>query len=218
MSVPAVVESLCTRQVLVSEWVDGAPIDRLGALPQATRDALCRDLVHLCLLELFSWRCMQTDPNWSNFLYSPRSGALHLVDFGACVAYRQSFLDDYLRMVHACAEGDRAAVVEHSRRLGFVTGDESREMMNAHVAAALIIGEPFSARYAAGYDFAAMNMSGRVSELARVMVRLRLTAPPKESYTLHRKLSGAFLTCKKLRANIALRDLFLDVYRQYKFD
>ena len=218
VSVPAVVEALCTRQVLVSEWVDGAPIDRLGGLPQATRDALCRDLVHLCLLELFQWRTMQTDPNWSNFLYSQHSGVLHLVDFGACIAYRKSFIDDYLRMVHACAEGDRAGVVEHSRRLGFITGDESREMMNAHVAAAFIIGEPFSARYAAGYDFAAMNMSGRVGELARVMVRLRLTAPPKESYTLHRKLSGAFLTCKKLQANISLRDLFLDVYRQYKFD
>ena len=27
---------------------------------------------------------MQTDPNWSNFLYEPRSGQLSLIDFGAC--------------------------------------------------------------------------------------------------------------------------------------
>ena len=227
VGVPAVVEALCTRQVLVSEWVSGVPIDRLVSLPQSTRDALCRDLVQLCLLELFVWRFMQTDPNWSNFLYdhtaanttaATTAGTLHLVDFGACIEYRKPFIDDYLRMVHACAERDRSAVVEYSRRLGFITGEESREMLNAHVAAALIIGEPFSAAYGGGYDFAAMNMSGRVSDLARVMVRLRLTAPPKESYTLHRKLSGCFLTCKKLQANVSLRDMFMTVYRQYQFD
>ena len=217
VTVPAVVETLCTRQVLVSEWVEGVPIDRLEALPQAIRDRLCRDLVQLCLLELFVWRFMQTDPNWSNFLYDTAAGTLHLVDFGACIAYRKQFIDDYLRMVYACAERDSAGVIEYSRRLGFITGEESREMLNAHVAAALIIGEPFSAQYAAGYDFAAMNMSGRVSELARVMVRLRLTAPPKESYTLHRKLSGCFLTCKKLHAHVSLRDTFMEVYRQYRF-
>ena len=226
VSVPAVVEQLCTRQVLVSEWVEGVPIDRLESLPQAERNQLCRDLVQLCLLELFVWRFMQTDPNWSNFLYDTHSrsgsgGTLNLVDFGACIAYRKPFIDDYLRMVYACAEQDRPAVIEYSRRLGFITGEESREMLNAHVAAALIIGEPFSSRYGStggtGYDFAAMNMSGRVSELARVMVRLRLTAPPKESYTLHRKLSGCFLTCKKLNAQLSLRDMFMDVYSQYQF-
>ena len=224
VSVPGVVEQLCTRQVLVSEWVAGVPIDRLTDLPQVERDRICRDLVQLCLLELFVWRFMQTDPNWSNFLYdtagsSSSGGTLHLVDFGACRTYSKSFIDDYLRMVYACAERDRPAVIEYSRRLGFITGEESREMLNAHVAAALIIGEPFSSQYAtSGYGFAAMNMSGRVSELARVMVRLRLTAPPKESYTLHRKLSGCFLTCKKLHANVSLRDMFMDVYRQYQFD
>ena len=226
MSVPAVVPELCTRQVLVSEWVNGVPVDQLTALPQATRDALCRDLVQLCLHELFVWRFMQTDPNWSNFLYdataatSATSGTLHLVDFGACREYSKKFIDDYLRMVHACAQRDCDGVVEYSRRLGFITGDESREMLNAHVEAALIIGEPFSERYAGGggYDFGVMNMSGRVSELARVMVRLRLTAPPKESYTLHRKLSGCFLTCKKLNAKVSLRDMFLDIYQQYQFD
>ena len=32
---------------------------------------------------------MQTDPNWSNFLYEPRSGQLSLIDFGACQQQRR---------------------------------------------------------------------------------------------------------------------------------
>ena len=28
-------------------------------------------VLRLCLKELFDWRFMQTDPNWSNFFYNP---------------------------------------------------------------------------------------------------------------------------------------------------
>lgn len=49
------------------------------------------------------------------------------------------------------------------------------------------------------------------------MLKHRLTPPPKEAYTLHRKLSGAFLTCKKLEAKISCRAAFMDIYNNYKF-
>ena len=29
-------------------------------------------VIELCLRELFTWRTMQTDPNWSNFLWDER--------------------------------------------------------------------------------------------------------------------------------------------------
>lgn len=47
-------------------------------------------------------------------------------------------------------------------------------------------------------------------------VQHRLTAPPEEAYSLHRKLSGAFLACIKLRAKVPCRQLFLDAYDDYK--
>lgn len=34
------------------------------------------------------------------------------------------FVDNYLRMVHACAERDRQQVVDMSVQLGFLTGEE----------------------------------------------------------------------------------------------
>jgi aarF domain-containing kinase len=49
------------------------------------------------------------------------------------------------------------------------------------------------------------------------MLKHRLTAPPKEAYTLHRKLSGAFLTCRKLEAKIHCKDEFMKLYNRYDF-
>jgi aarF domain-containing kinase len=100
----------------------------------------------LCLNELFVYRFMQTDPNWSNFLYDTNTGVINLVDFGASREYSKTFVDEYLRMVIACARRDRDAVIQHSITLGFLTGDESREMINAHVEAAFIVGEPFASK------------------------------------------------------------------------
>ncbi|KAB2605421.1 aarF domain-containing protein kinase 4-like [Pyrus ussuriensis x Pyrus communis] len=42
--------------------------------------------------------------------------------FGAAKDYPKSFVDDYIRMVLACANGDNDTVLEMSRRLGFISG------------------------------------------------------------------------------------------------
>jgi hypothetical protein len=44
---------------------------------------------------------------------------------GAAKEFPQAFVDDYLRMVRACAEHDRAEVIHRSTRMGFLTGKRS---------------------------------------------------------------------------------------------
>ena len=61
--------------------------------------------------------------------------------------------------------------------------------------AAFAVGEPFQS---ASYDFASSQMTARVAAVGGVMLGERLTAPPIEAYTIHRKLSGAFVTAVKL--------------------
>lgn len=41
---------------------------------------ICHNILVLCLRELFEFRYMQTDPNWSNFFYDPQ---LHKVSSGS---------------------------------------------------------------------------------------------------------------------------------------
>lgn len=116
--------------------------------------------------------------------------------------------------VRACAEKDRPEVIERSRRLGFLTGDESRVMLDAHVEAGIMVGLPFAAD--GFYNFGSHgSITRRVTELGSVMLKHRLTPPPDESYSLHRKLSGAFLACIKLKAHVPARQLFLDTMRRF---
>lgn len=116
----------------------------------------------------------------------------------------------------ACANGERDAVIDMSRRLGFLTGMESEIMLEAHVQAGFVVGLPFSKP--GGYDFRLTNITQSISNLGATMLKHRLTPPPDEVYSLHRKLSGAFLACIKIGAVVPCRELLLEVYKNYQFD
>ncbi|CAN0448879.1 unnamed protein product [Ascophyllum nodosum] len=75
-----------------------------------------------------------------------------LIDFGACREYNKKFVDGYFRLVWAAANRDEETILEAllcdsnhqvSQKLKFLTGDESRSMMDAHVKARLVVREPF---------------------------------------------------------------------------
>lgn len=52
-------------------------------------------------LSFIALDAMQTDPNWSNFLYDEATNTINLIDFGAARDYPKTFVDDYLRMVRS---------------------------------------------------------------------------------------------------------------------
>ncbi len=213
LRVPRVFDALSSQQILVTERVTGVHIDKVAALDQATRDSIGTRLLRLTLKELYEWRFMQSDPNWGNFLYDKETDVLSLIDFGAAKSFSADFVADYLEMVAACAEKDEAEIIKRSISLGFLTGDESEEMMRAHCQAGILVGQPF--RTVGKHDFGGPSMTGEVTELGAVMLKHRLTPPPDESYSLHRKLSGTFLACIKLRARVDARQLFEEARERF---
>ena len=84
---------------------------------------------------------------------------------------------------------------------------------DAHVDAIMILGEPFRSEEA--FDFGHQDITKRIHGIIPVFAEHRLTPPPEQSYSLHRKIAGAFLLCVNMRAKISCKPVFDDIYQRY---
>ncbi len=151
---------------------------------------------------------MQTDPNLTNFLYNATTNKLELLDFGASREFPEAFVELYTKNLDAASRKDRAACRDYSIQLGYLTGYESKAMLNAHIDSIMTLAEPFMDYAPDVYDFENQSITDRVRAFIPVMLRERLAPPPEETYSLHRKLSGAFLLCARLGSRVRCKELF----------
>uniref|UniRef100_T1HC24 ABC1 atypical kinase-like domain-containing protein n=1 Tax=Rhodnius prolixus TaxID=13249 RepID=T1HC24_RHOPR len=210
-------DELSASEVFTTELIQGVPVDKCTNLDESSRRHICSLIMNLCLHELFKFRYMQTDPNWSNFFYNQNTQKVRENYFGATRSYDKAFMDKYISVIKAAADGDRKKVLLMSRDMGFLTGYESKAMEEAHVDTVMILGEVFSDRNPE-FDFAHQDTTRRVTKLVPTILHERLCPPPEEIYSLHRKLSGVFLLCAKLAVKMPCRDLFMNIYNNYVFD
>ncbi|KAJ3755059.1 ABC1-domain-containing protein [Lentinula raphanica] len=241
------VSSLSSEQVLVMEYVEGGVSlgsSLVSALPQSEKDKIATSILHLSMLEVFRFGTMQTDPNYSNFLYIPSTashrpfvdtGKIALIDFGATREFGPEFLHGWQRLLEAAASLDLTkpetlhespawdACINESISIGYLVGGpgegesfESPEMIEAHVTSLALLAYPFNERtsqpvqFGEGSEFK-RNTERIRNELIPVMLRERKKGPPRETYSLNRKLSGAFLLASRLGATIPARDIWEDV-------
>ncbi|OQV22285.1 AarF domain-containing protein kinase 4, partial [Hypsibius exemplaris] len=212
--VPDVISDLSTNRVLTTEYIYGEPLDKALHYDQETRNLIAESFLRLCFEELFLHRLMQTDPNWANFFYNNSNKKIYLLDFGATRDFDRSFTDSYIQIIRGASVGDRDLVLKSSQKLGFLTGLETKALENAHIDAAMILGEPFKTD--APFDFGNQDITKRIHTIIPVMAEHRLTPPPSESYSLHRKIAGAFLLCANMRAKISCKPIFDDIYARYQ--
>jgi aarF domain-containing kinase len=105
--------------------------------------------------------------------------------------------------------------------LGYLTGEEDDIMKNAHVESLQLLATPFredtQQPFAFGPGSTWAGITAEIRERIPIMLHHRLTPPPRETYSLNRKLSGAFLLASRLRATVDSKKLWDNVIGNYKF-
>ena len=145
------------------------------------------------------------------------SHKLNLLDFGAGREFDMDFLGDYIEVIHGAYTSDRKKIIDSSLALGFLTGEENREMLNAHYTGVMIVGEPFRTPGRDDlYNFGTADFTEKVVKILPTMSKHRLTPPPQQVYSLHKKVVGTYLMCIKLRAQVPARRIFEDTYENWQ--
>ncbi|EME43342.1 hypothetical protein DOTSEDRAFT_72680 [Dothistroma septosporum NZE10] len=215
-TVPTVYTEASGTDVLTAEFLRGTAVTKIKDLTQNERDWIGTQVLRLCLRELMEWKFMQTDPNWTNFLYNRETRKLELLDFGASREFPDNFVEPYVELLIAASRNDREACRDLSLQLGYLTGQESKEMLKAHVDSIMVLAEPFVESAPEVYDFEDQTITDRVRTNIGLMLRERLAPPPEETYSLHRKLSGAFLLCARLKSKVPAREMFAKATRVWR--
>ena len=213
--VPDVIEELSKKNILITEFKEGLTIDEVAEnAGQIVKDYLGKLVLKNTIEELFLMNYMQTDPNFSNYFYDQKENKLIIIDFGAARSYNKEFCKNYEEVIKAGAYKNKKKMKDYSIKLGFLTGEESSIALNAHCDALIAVADPFF--YEGMYDFGSQKITDAVYVQMPKMMKSRLKEPPSEVYSLHRKLSGAYLICIKLGARVNVRKIFYDVLEKKK--
>lgn len=215
--VPRSFPDYCTQRVLTMSYEPGHSVAaaEVAALPQPRRDQLGKAILDEFLTELFSWRRMQTDPNFGNFRVridpAGEADQLVLLDFGAMRLLPHEFADLFCDMMTAAHYRDRETFLQRSLTLGFMKADFPEPVLNNFVDIGLDIGEPlrkpddsvppFAVNEQGVYDWRSSDLPKRIGRRALEASMSRYFAlPPKEFLYVMRKLMGVYALVSQLGA------------------
>lgn len=209
--VPRLYPRYCTDTVLALEYMGGCPVTAqpVAALSLQRRNALALGMLELFFYELYDWGCLQTDPNFGNYLLSladsPGKRArdtLVLLDFGSILDCTDDFLYHLRNTIDAGLRQDRERLGDSLVGLGCLRENASAEARQLFADFCLHLVEPLRppaqlpAEYlnAEGqYCWGRSRLMHRAGKRAAVSATSRHFTPPSREFALiARKLTGVF--------------------------
>ncbi len=209
--VPKLYPRYCTDVVLALEYMQGLPVTAqpVAALPLARRNALAVGMLELFFYELYDWGCLQTDPNFGNYLLcladepgKRDQDTLVLLDFGSILDCSDDFLYHLRNIIDAGLRQDVGLLGDSLLGLGCLKEGASEEAKQLFADFCLHLLEPLRPpgelprehlNDEGQYCWASSRLMHRAGKRAALSATHRHFTPPSREFALiARKLSGVF--------------------------
>ncbi|MEV6768742.1 AarF/ABC1/UbiB kinase family protein [Nocardia sp. NPDC051030] len=122
--IPEVVDSLSSQRVLVTEWIDGRPLNAAFGELQAERNRVAEIVFRFYGSTASRLRIYNGDPHPGNVLLRP-DGSVCFLDFGLVKQIDTGTAESELAIARAAIDGDKARVAEILRARGAVPGSRT---------------------------------------------------------------------------------------------
>jgi len=207
VEIPAVIDELSTRRILVTEMAQGDSLDGFVARStQAARNRAGELLFDFAFESLFRHGIFNADPHPANYLFDDQR--VTFIDFGCVKRLSPEFVATFKAVARAILERDRTRLEELGIGLGFVRDPSSFDFDAAWRLSQLLYQPYLSDRPTAWTpEYLARTWRGVWVENPN---RLRSSFPPEWVF-LSRFQWGLFAVLAKLRAEVNWRRRVLDL-------
>ena len=202
-----------TDNIVCMEFKNGVTIEKVASRPQKEKEFIFYNLVKLLFSEIFELGCMQTDPNYANFLYNVDNNKIILLDFGSCVDINENYKKEFSNLLRAIVNKDHDQSKNILYKLNIIDQKLPHNIKNKILDHFYEISEELNSEF--GFDFKNTNVIDRMNELSEEIIKLKkpVSLPDSEILLIQRKISGLFFLARTLEVKLKLSEFFANYSR-----
>ena len=197
-----------TDNIVCMEFKNGVTIEKVASRPQKEKEFIFYNLVKLLFSEIFELGCMQTDPNYANFLYNVDNNKIVLLDFGSCVDINENYKKEFSNLLRTIVKKDHDQSKNILYKLNIIDQKLPHNIKSKILDHFYEISEELNSEF--GFDFKNTNVIDRMNELSEEIIKLKkpVSLPDSEILLIQRKISGLFFLARTLEVKLKLSEFF----------
>ena len=198
-----------TDNIICMEFKNGVTIEKVASRPQKEKEFIFYNLVKLLFSEIFELNCMQTDPNYANFLYNVDKKKIILLDFGSCVDINEKYKENFSELLKSIVNKDHDQSKNILYKLNIIDQNLPLNIKSKILDHFFEISEELNSEF--GFDFKNTNVIDRMNELSEEIIKLEkpVSLPDSEILLIQRKISGLFFLARTLEVKLKLSEFFI---------
>ena len=208
--VPRVYRPLSTSNVLAMEFKEGITLDKASTLTPLQKNNLIYNVMKLLFAEIFDFKLIQTDPNFSNFLYQEKREKIVLLDFGATQKITPNLSNKFRTLLQATWRNDKADIKTALTDLNILHASFPPHFVEIFMEIFLDVTKPI--REKKTFDFKEIKIIEKIESHAQEIIshQKKIKVPDMDTLLIQRKVGGLFFLAKHLGASIDLNNLLKD--------